>query len=75
MWLKNPDLAKFVEDKLVGYLCKGWGSFVFKEKLKFFKGDIKAWSVEKFEELEKKIAMSWTKIRKAGICLWRSVRK
>lgn len=81
MWLKHPEFESFVEENWAGYWCQGWGDFVFKEKLKLLKVDIKAWISEKFGDLERKslrqvlCSMTWTEVRKFEICLLRNASK
>lgn len=56
MWLKHSSFVEFVEEKWRGYSVSGWGIFVFKEKLKLLKDDIKVWSTEKFGNIERSIS-------------------
>ena len=48
MWQRDSGFKEFVKSSWVSYKVVGRGIFVFKEKLKRLKADLKVWNKEVF---------------------------
>ncbi|XP_057432355.1 uncharacterized protein LOC130725120 [Lotus japonicus] len=53
-WLLDPSFGEFVSSSWSNLSIKGWGAFVFKEKLKLLKHELKQWNKEKVGDLDRK---------------------